>query len=62
MVDGEAVTARNEGARDAVRLIAALPASMRPDETGCPWADLEALPGVFSDPSHDDHLHFGFDG
>ena len=62
MVDGSAVTARNEGARDAVRLVAALPPSMRPDETGCPWADLEALPGVFSDQSHDDHLHFGFDG
>jgi hypothetical protein len=58
MVDGEAVTPSNEGARRATEIVDALPDDLRPTEIGCPWADAAA--GAFT-AGHDDHLHFGFD-
>ena len=60
-VGGEPVSATSVAAREAVLALVALPAPLRPDEIGCPFADLDALPGVFSNADHQDHLHIGFD-
>ena len=43
------------------RALASLPAPLRPDELGSPFADLSTLPGLFSDDDHQDHLHLGYD-
>ncbi len=59
-VGGQPVSRTNVVARQLVELLAGLPAPLRPDELGQPWADLEPLPGVFSDPSHQGHLHLGY--
>ncbi len=59
-VGGEPVSPTNVAARDLVELLASLPAPLRPDEIGQPWAELEPLPGVFSDASHQGHLHLGY--
>jgi hypothetical protein len=58
VVDGEAVSPGNDGARALVGIVDRLPADLRPTEIGCPWAD--AARGAFT-KAHDDHLHFGFD-
>ncbi len=60
-IDGEPVSALNNAARAAVLALASLPAPLRPDEIGSPFADLSSLPGLFSDADHQDHLHLGFD-
>lgn len=59
MVDGRLVTAGNRNARALALWLAELPAPLRPDEVGTPWAELSHLPGFFSDPAHADHLHLG---
>ncbi|MGI8983161.1 MAG: lytic transglycosylase domain-containing protein [Acidimicrobiales bacterium] len=58
-VGGEPVSPTNVVARELVELLAGLVQPLRPDEIGQPWADLAALPGVFSDASHQGHLHLG---
>ena len=60
-IDGEPVSPFNDAARAAVLALAALPAPLRPDELGSPFADLSGLPGLFSDDDHQDHLHVGYD-
>ena len=60
-VDGEPVSPSNGAARAAVLALASLPAPLRPDELGSPFADLSELPGLFSDEDHQDHLHLGYD-
>lgn len=59
-IGGEPVSPTNAPARQLVELLAGLPPPLRPDEIGQPWADLEPLPGVFSDASHQGHLHIGY--
>jgi hypothetical protein len=59
-VDGGTVSRLNAAARDLVRLIASLPAGLRPSETGHPFADLD-FPGSFSDGAHHGHIHIGFE-
>jgi len=60
-IDGEPVSSFNDAARAAVLALASLPAPLRPDELGSPFADLSTLPGLFSDDDHQDHLHLGYD-
>lgn len=60
-IDGEPVSSLNDAARAAVLALASLPAPLRPDELGSPFADLSGLPGFFSDEDHHDHLHLGYD-
>ncbi len=60
-IDGQPVSSRNEAAAAAARAIATLPGELRPDEVGTPFAELERLPGFFSDEAHADHLHLGYD-
>ena len=60
-IDGEPVSPSNGAARAAVLALASLPAPLRPDELGSPFADLSELPGLFSDEDHQDHLHLGYD-
>jgi len=60
-IDGEPVSPANGAARQAALALASLPAPLRPDEIGSPFAELENLPGLFSDAGHQDHLHLGFD-
>lgn len=59
-VGGELVSRSNVAARALVELLAALPPPLRPDGLGQPWTELEVLPGVFSDASHQGHLHLGY--
>ena len=56
-VNGEAVTSANRSAAALVEFLLTLPPPLRPDELGVPWAALAAIPGVFSDAGHQDHLH-----
>jgi hypothetical protein len=60
-INGELVSRANGAARQAALALASLPAPLRPDEVGSPFADLSGLPGLFSDADHQDHLHLGFD-
>jgi hypothetical protein len=60
MVGGQAVSAGNAAARALADLLIRLPPPLRPDELGLPWAALAPLPGVFSDASHQNHLHVAY--
>lgn len=61
-VDGEVVSFDSPAARAlAIEAMGLVPPG-RPSEIGLPWADLTGDPGVFSDSSHQDHLHFGWSG
>lgn len=60
-INGELVSPTNGAARQAALALASLPAPLRPDEIGSPFAELESLPGLFSDAAHQDHLHLGHD-
>jgi Transglycosylase SLT domain len=60
-IDGEPVSPANGAARAAVLAVASLPAPLRPDELGSPFADLSELPALFSDEDHQDHLHLGYE-
>jgi hypothetical protein len=60
-IDGELVSPANGAARQAALALASLPAPLRPDEIGSPFAELSSLPGLFSDADHQDHIHFGYD-
>lgn len=59
-VGGRAVGVGNAEARALVEMLRRLPADLRPDEIGVPWAALDPLPGVFSDAAHRSHLHLGW--
>lgn len=61
-VDGSPVSQANGAAREAAAALASLPARLRPDEVGSPFAELDGVPGFFSDADHQDHIHVGFDG
>ena len=60
-VDGESVSPACGPCRNLAEQIVAL-GGARPDEMGLPWADMVNLGGgsVFSDGSHQDHLHLGW--
>jgi hypothetical protein len=60
-INRELVSPANGAAREAAFALASLPAPLRPDEIGSPFADLESLPGLFSDADHQDHIHLGYD-
>ncbi len=60
MVAGQAVSPANQAARTLAALLIGLSPPLRPDELGVPWAALAPLAGVFSDASHQDHLHVGY--
>ena len=60
-IDGQFVSPANPAARQAALALGSLPAPLRPDEIGSPFADLSRLPGFFSDAGHQDHIHLGFD-
>ena len=61
-VDGVPVNGTSDATYDALNLVLALPAAIRPDEIGGPW-DVDGGAGVvgFTDPGHRDHIHIGFD-
>jgi hypothetical protein len=59
-VDGEAVSAGSSTAKAFAVAVADLSPPARPTEIGLPWAELAGRPGVFSDASHQGHLHFGW--
>ena len=60
-INGQLVSPANLASKQVALAAAALPAPLRPDEIGSPFADLEPLPGLFSDAAHQDHLHLGYD-
>lgn len=60
-INASPVSASNAAARQAAEFLVSLPEPLRPDELGVPWPALSALPGVFSDASHRDHLHVSYD-
>ena len=60
-VNGQLVSPANPAAREAALAAASLPTPLRPSEIGSPFAELEQLPGLFSDAAHQDHLHLGYD-
>lgn len=60
VVDGASVSDDNDAALAAVRQVAALPLSLRPDEIGCPWALTLGGRRTIT-KGHGDHLHFGWD-
>lgn len=59
-VAGRPVSVANGDARTLAEFLVALPAALRPDEMGVPWAALDPLPVVFSDAAHQDHIHLGW--
>jgi Transglycosylase SLT domain len=60
-INGEPVSTTNGAAHQAALALASLPAPLRPDEIGSPFADRDNLPGLFSDADHQDHVHLGYD-
>jgi hypothetical protein len=60
MIDGEGVSPMSASARSAVAWLLALQGPERPTEVGSPFPDLVG-PGAFSDASHLDHIHIGYD-
>jgi hypothetical protein len=48
-INRELVSPANGAARQAALALASLPTPLRPDEIGSPFAELSALPGLFSD-------------
>jgi hypothetical protein len=60
VIDGRRVGPAYGAARKVVVELAHLPAPLRPDEIGSPFANLDVA-GAFSDSDHQDHLHLGFD-
>ncbi|MGH9246340.1 MAG: lytic transglycosylase domain-containing protein [Acidimicrobiales bacterium] len=62
-IDGEPVSPSSPAARVAVLevLSIALDSPLYPAETGHPFADLETLPGSFTNAAHLDHIHIGWD-
>ena len=58
-VDGVRVSQANPAAREFSIELANMPGG--PDEIGQPWYDLESLPGVFANASHQDHVHAGYE-
>ncbi len=59
-VDGEAVSAGSSTAKAFAIAVADLSSPARPTEIGLPWVNLAGRPGVFSDDSHQGHLHLGW--
>ena len=59
-IDGQLVSRNSSASRAfAIEALALAPPG-RAAEIGLPWADLAAEPGVFTDRSHQGHLHFGW--
>ena len=59
IIGGSPVSARNALAVDLMHRLALLPPQLRPDEIGGPVDTGE--PGVFTNNSHADHIHLGYD-
>ena len=57
-IDGVPVNASNFDAREIASELAQLPASIRPNEIGSPFAI--SGHGFFTDADHQDHIHVGF--
>lgn len=60
-VDGETVNPSSQAGRALAIEASQLAPPGRPDEMGVPWADLTDLQGVFTDGSHQNHIHVGWD-
>jgi hypothetical protein len=61
-INGEPVS-RNSGAALAVTAwLVNDDSPLRADEIGSPFEQFEPLPGAFSNASHQDHLHIGYNG
>jgi hypothetical protein len=59
-VDSVDVTATNYSALDLALAVLTSGPSVRPDEFGSPWLELNSFAGAFSDDDHSDHLHLGW--
>ncbi|MGH9190423.1 MAG: hypothetical protein ACRD0Q_10390, partial [Acidimicrobiales bacterium] len=59
-VGGQPVTPSNGSAAALAQFLMSMPAPIRPDELGVPWAALSAVRGVFSDADHQTHIHLGW--
>jgi hypothetical protein len=59
-VDGEKVSPGSSLAKAFAIEATELDSALRPTEIGLPWAELTGRPGVFSDASHQGHLHFAW--
>ncbi len=57
-IDGEIVSPGSALARDVASELSELPAAIRPDEIGSPFAI--SGPGYFTDAAHQNHVHVGF--
>jgi hypothetical protein len=60
-LNGEPVTPGSATARAVVAWLATGQGPLRPDELGSPFGEFADLPGVFTDASHQDHIHIGWD-
>jgi Transglycosylase SLT domain len=60
VIDGVAVSASNQQARNAARIALSLEEPLRPDELGSPW-DLSSTTIATFTKDHHDHLHLGFE-
>ncbi|HZD17561.1 MAG TPA: hypothetical protein VE669_05420 [Actinomycetota bacterium] len=61
VIDGEAVSVYNSGARDAMQMVLTLPAPMLPDELGGPWLLAHPSSVAVFTRDHGNHLHIGWD-
>jgi hypothetical protein len=61
-VDGQKVARKSTAARAFALKAIALGPPARAAEIGSPWSDPASQAGVFSDGSHQGHLHFGWPG
>lgn len=59
-VDGDKVAPGSSLAKAFALEASDLDAALRPAEIGLPWAELAGRPGLFSDASHQGHLHFAW--
>jgi hypothetical protein len=59
VVNHRPVNARNQDAKAAALWLSRLTGPLRPTEIGTPWH--LAGPGYFTDHSHQNHLHIGYD-
>jgi hypothetical protein len=60
-LNGEPVSALSGAARAVTAWLATGQGPLRPDELGTPFGEFASLPGVFTDASHQDHLHIGYE-
>jgi hypothetical protein len=61
VINGQAVSIYNPGARDAMQMVLTLPPPMLPDELGGPWLLAHPSSVAVFTRDHGDHLHIGWD-